>query len=313
MPGTVLDPFPADALEANRRGELSESQRRGFGALSGSNRRSALSSAAFLVAGSLLVLFFASHNASPVARVLIPLAGLAIAAFLVVRSVTGSDPLTRDVQEGRVESVEGAIGKRRFGHSGGGRNVTTYFIDVGDQQFKVMTRTYEAAPEAGIVRLYFLPESRKVVNLERLANPAAPTDLSPRGIAEALGTGLHAHSRREANEAHARIASLGEAVQAAFTPTPASASAPRDARPLAEAILGTWGNALVTVTFSPGGAVTTRMLHGEMHGRWSVDASGRLQADVAGRQQTADARIVGDQLTLEADGSAMTFTRKAGA
>ena len=314
MPATVLQPFPADALDANRRGELSDSQRRGFGSFSGQNRRSALSSAAFLVAGSLLVLFFASATASPLLRFLVPVVGLVLAAFLVLRSVTGTDALTRDVARGRVESVEGAIGKRRLGMVGGARDMTTYFLDVGDRAFKVHAATYEAAPDAGMVRLYFLPGSRKVVNLERLPDMPAPTDLSPKGLIDQLGPALGSHSRREVNESHARIASLGHAVEAAFVHG-ADAQPPRgrETRPLAQSIVGTWSNRLITVTFSSDGTVTTRMLRGEMRGRWSVDDAGRLNADIAGQRQAAEAWVEGDQLTIAAEGEGLTFTRQAGA
>ncbi len=311
MPATVLQPFPADALDANRRGELSESQRRGFGALSGHNRRSALSGAAFLVAGAVLIVFFASPTSSATLRTVLPLVALAIAAFLVVRSVTGSDALTRDVRQGRVESVEGAIGRRRLGNGG---NVTTYLLDVGERSFRVRRATYQAAPEAGMVRLYFLPASRKVVNLERLGNPPAPADLTPQGVVGLLGATVGSQTGSEANEARARIAGLRDAFDAAFAP--ASAGPPagaRDSRRLAEAIVGTWTNGFLTVTFSSDGAITTHMLHGEMRGRWSVDDRGHLHADIAGREQAAEAWIAGNQLTIAIEGSGLTFTRRNGA
>ncbi len=311
MPSSTFSSFPAEALEANRRGELSESQRRGFGALSGSNRRGALGSAGLLIAGALVVLFFASPTASPMLRMLVPLAALAIAAFLVVRSLTGADALTRDVAAGRVESIEGAIGKRRF--NTGANIYETRLLDVAGRTFKVSPRTYAAAPDAGMVRLYFLPRSRKVVNLERLANAPMPSDLSPKGLGDVLGTALGAPTRREQNEARARIASLEDAVKTAFAPSPAAHTTARDPRPLAEAILGTWSNGFITATFTADGAVTTRMFQGEMRGRWSVDAGGRLHADLAGREQTAEAWVAGDQLTISADGEELSFTREGGA
>jgi hypothetical protein len=73
------------ALEANRRGELSEAHRRVFGALSRDRRRSGLSSAAFFAAGALLIAFFASPSSSMALRMLLTASGLAIAAVLVVR------------------------------------------------------------------------------------------------------------------------------------------------------------------------------------------------------------------------------------
>ena len=56
----VLSPvncFPPDVLEANRRGELTDQQRKGFTAMAHSAQRNALSSAAFLVASALRMRF----------------------------------------------------------------------------------------------------------------------------------------------------------------------------------------------------------------------------------------------------------------
>jgi len=49
--------FPPDVLEANRRGELTDQQRKGFTAMAHSAQRNALSSAAFFVASAVLVVF----------------------------------------------------------------------------------------------------------------------------------------------------------------------------------------------------------------------------------------------------------------
>jgi hypothetical protein len=313
MLNSPSNPFPPDALEANRRGELSDAQRRGFGALSGYQRRNDFSIAGFLVAGAVLVGFFASPTASPLLRGLIPILCLALAAFLVVRSITGGGALTRDLRQGRVESAEGAIGKRRPS-GGGGRSVSTYFLDVGDRHFKVTPAPYEAAPDAGFVRLYYLPHSRKVVNLERLPNAPLPDELTPQGILGALKTAVLSSGLRQRNEARAGIASVGEAMEAAFThsaaPPPPDA---RDPRPLREAIVGTWTSPLMKVTFSARGGVTMHMLGGERAGHWSVDAGGRLRSDITGREETADAWIAGNQLTIAAEGDGLTFTRESGA
>src|SRR5262245_18666624 len=122
MASSTSRAFPVEGLETNRSGALTDQQRKGFRAWSRSNHRSALSSAAFLVAGSALILFFASPTAPPVARVLFPAIALAIAGFLIVRAVLGGvDALSRDLSESRVESAEGAIGKR-FRASRGAQN-----------------------------------------------------------------------------------------------------------------------------------------------------------------------------------------------
>jgi hypothetical protein len=106
-------PYPADALEANRRGELSSTQIKNLRNFAGSRRKGGLQFAAVLVAIGVLVGFFASPTASHTARVLIPLICFAIAGFLIVRYLGGADPIVRDLRAGKVESVQGAIGKRR--------------------------------------------------------------------------------------------------------------------------------------------------------------------------------------------------------
>lgn len=303
---TVIGPFPADALDMNRAGELTDGQRHSLGGMSSYRRRNELTIAAFLMAGAAIVWFLASPSAPLLKRELIAGAAAVLAAFFLVRSITGGDALTRDLRESRVQSVEGALGKRRISN---GRARSTHFLDVGDRRFKVGMGTYQAAPEAGWVRLYYLPLSKAVVNLELLPNISPAPELTPKGIMDALRTSLGG-DRREANEARAGIAKAGESLKAAFEGS-AQPPAPdaRDPRPLAEAILGTWKNPLVTVTFSEGGTATLRMFTGDKTGRWSVDASGRLRADLMGQERTADAWIAGDTLTVVAEGRALTFTR----
>ena len=305
-----------DALEANRHGELTDAQRRGLGNLARSNRKSQLQFAGIALVIAVLVGGFASSTAPIMTRAHITIIALAVAAVLVVRSVTGADALTRDLRNVQVQSVEGAIGKRRIGN---GRARSTYFLDVGDQHFSVARDTHDFAPDAGYVRLYYLPLSRKLVNLERLADPryqnASPQDLardikSP-DMLHTLGAAVHSHTLREQNEARATVAAMGEAMQAAFGPHPPPPPSARDPRPLGQAIIGTWTNGLMTIRFSPDGRVTADVMGRAQEGHWSVDASGRLLADVMGRQQAGEAWVSGNQLTISADGQGFTLTRQA--
>ena len=308
MPITPSNPFVPDALEANRRGELTEKQRHGFGALSGYQRRNDLSIAAFLVAGAVLVSFANSPTFSPVARTLVQLACLAIAAYLVVRSITGGSALARDLRESRVESVEGAIGKRQFS---GGRSPGNYFLDVGNRRFQVARNTYAEAPDAGHVRLYFLPRSRKIVNLEQLANPAV--EVTPQGIMASLGAAFLAGGTQDRNEGRAELASIGQALMAGMSRSPLPPPPPeaRDPRPLRQAILGAWSRQMMKVTFTSDGRVTSSTFGAERSGLWSVDATGRLQSDLMGESQTVDAWVAGDQLTISTGDGAMTFERES--
>jgi hypothetical protein len=294
-------------LEANKLGDLSDEQRRNFGALSRYRRRNAATFALLLLAVAAILMFAPNPRAPLIKRELVAAGASLIAAFLVVRAVTGNDRLTRDLRESRVESVEGAIGKRRLS---GGRRQSNYYLDVGDRSFKVGGSRFHDAPDAGWVRLYYLPLSKQVVNIEHIANASPAPEMTRDGIVRAIGATLSG-SRREANEARAGIAVVGDALKAAFEgssePPPASA---RDPRPLDQAILGTWTSSFIRVTFSDNGLATVRMFGGDKNGRWSIDADGKLRAGFMEHEQSVEAWIAGDKLTIVAEGRTITLTRE---
>jgi len=294
-------------LEANQAGELSDQQRHNLGALSRYRRRNAVTIALFCLAVSAILLFAPNPRAPLVERELVAAGAGLLAAFLIVRAVTGNDALTRDLHESRVESVEGAIGKRR--RSAGHKSL--YYLDVGDRSFTVGPSTYHGAPDAGWVRVYYLPLSKMIVNIEQRPNASPPPQMTRDGIVHALGVTLSGN-RREANEARAGIASVTDALKSAFEGSAQAPSADaRDPRPLGQAILGTWTNPLIRLTFSEGGVATVHMFGGDKNGRWSVDADGKLRAGIMGHEQSVDAWIVGNTLTVVADGRTVTFSRAA--
>lgn len=295
-----------DALEANRVGALSEQQRQNLGALSRYRRRNAATIALFLLAVGAILMFAPNPRAPLVQRELIAAGAALLAAFLIVRAVTGNDALTRDLRESRVESVEGAIGKRRVG---GGRARDTYFIEIADRRFRIGQATYHDLPDAGWARVYFLPLTRHVVNVEPLPNASPRPEMTKDGILQALRATLSGN-RQEANEARAGIASVGDALKAAFDgSSEPPAAAARDPRPLDQAILGTWTSPVLRVTFSEDGTATVRMFGGDKNGRWSVDPDGKLHAGIMGHEQSVDAWVAGDRLTVVADGRTITLTR----
>jgi hypothetical protein len=63
-------------------------------------------------------------------------------------------------------------------------STSVYILRVGDQRFTVAAMTFEAAPGSGQVRLYYLPASRKVVNLEAFTDGTQTG--APRPLAEAI-------------------------------------------------------------------------------------------------------------------------------
>ena len=213
MPIHSADPFPTDALEANRSGQLTKQQRDRLRPLARYARQSALIGAGVLVVASLMVLTDRQLSLPGVLRV--PLAGICVvfAAVFLLRAIIGGDALSRDLRHMTVQSAEGPIGKHRGGSTGrSGRRA--YLFDVGDGTFRAASRaSYDTAPDAGMVRVFFLPRSRRVVNLERLPDVAFAPGTTAQDVVASLGAAVRSHSRRDVNELRAKMAPVMDAVK----------------------------------------------------------------------------------------------------
>jgi hypothetical protein len=123
---------------------------------------------------------------------------------------------------------------------------------------------------------------------------------------------LRSRTRSERNEVRAQFAGISDAFEASVAPA-AGPPQNQDPRPLEDAIVGTWKNILMSVTFSSGGRLTIRLPGETRDARWSVDRDGRLSADISGTggRETADAWVAGSQLTINLDGQSVTFTRQS--
>lgn len=312
-----MTPLVPDAIDANRTGKLTDAQRRSWRAMSGGVRKGELQFAALLTVAGLVVWFAPGPPQYAVTKPLIGVACLIIAGFLLVRSFLGADSLTVDVRTGRVESVEGAVSKWTNTVHGRNHSTTTHYIQVEKVRVETNAGAYQAVPEAGIVRMYYLPRSLNLVNLEQLADLPLPAGAltDPKVVmneAKQAFAGSLFGDQAKAAEARAEIAAIGHAMQAqmagAATPPPA---ADRDPRPLAEAIVGTWKNLMMSVTFAPDGTVSTQMPGGmSRSGTWSVDSSGRLVSDITGTPGAIDAWVAGDHLTVTLEGRGLQFQKQ---
>ncbi len=301
MTDPAADPFPADALELNRAGKLTDQQRARFTRLARSWRRNELVGALVMAVAGLVLLTGTGPASSALVRFGGGAGALVIAGFFLVRSFPGADPIGADLRSGRVESIEGAFRKTSWS-SGGGNTVTHYSFEVAGTRFdEPSTAGYEAAPDAGIVRLFYLPRSKQVVNLERLPDrPVDPAVLaSPMAAVQALAGTFRSHDRGRLAEAAATAVGIEDAMKAEnarrMSPPPPEQ---RDPRPLAEAILGTWSMGPMMITFSADGTAEATVMGRTQRGHWSVDAAGRLHHDAQGTDEAGDAWIVGDTLTI---------------
>jgi hypothetical protein len=105
-----MSPFPVEALEANRAGRLTETQRKKWTGADRDWRGNVRLMA--LVLGFAGVLLAAGIGQTPFptfARLPLGAVCLLVAAYLVYVSTLGGGALTRDLCEGRVETVEPII------------------------------------------------------------------------------------------------------------------------------------------------------------------------------------------------------------
>ena len=309
-------PFLPEALEANRGGTLTEAQRRSCQAQS---RRVRWFGAGIgglvIVLGLLFAVTRHSSSVMPL-RPVVLIGCLLIGAIVLWRALTGGDRFTADIRRGEVGSVDGALHKRavRPTASQGASPKPRYYFDVAGQTLEVMWESaYESAPQARYVRVFYLPRSRKAVNLERLPDPPAGEAAIATMLESAKGTVSALTSRDAVRAAETMAAQL--AMQERYQEQldkgpPAPPPGQLDPRPLAGAIVGSWASALLTVTFRADGTVTASGSKGRSRdGRWSVGEDGRLQTDVLGQPAPASAWVAGDQLTITLKGLPVTLHR----
>jgi hypothetical protein len=312
---TTPDAYSAADIEANRAGRLTDNQRRNLKAAARSFNRSMLTGAvlAAVIGGLLATSNGPAPNAwaRPAATAAFFLGAL-VFLFFALRP----NPEAADASGGRVEAVEGAIGKRRI--SGSGANSSSYFLEIGEKRYAVGSAEYAAAPETGWVRLYMTPRTHQVVNFERLPDRVVPdtATFTPAALLGQLGSAFLSHDQQTRNETRAEMGAMANAMRAQMgvTDTPATppAAGERDPRPLAQAILGTWQMGPMSVTFMPDGTMVATFLGGrQRQGHWSIGADGKLHADATGSPGAADAWIAGDTLTVSQDGGSMAFHRAA--
>ena len=311
MPDRV-ELFPAEALPENRSGHLTSDQARRFERMVIGRRQSTRGLAVPFGAIGALLLIMSGPAATVVKR---HLAGWGfVAAAAVILAAPAFDPLAADVRERRVETVQGAVGKRRV-QSGVRTGRTRYYLNIEGRRLLTYLSAYEAAPDAGYVRAYYLPRTRRLVNLERLPNPPLPA--GPDEARAMFGRMARAFATRDPAafaEASAKAAGLIDAGQELIA-EPRQRPSERVAGGLVrEALVGRWTHPLVTVTLAEDGRATVTTIAGAAKaGHWSVDEHGRLLTDATGTMEPTDAALDGGRLTIQLEGRRLTFTRAADA
>jgi hypothetical protein len=309
------DPFPRSALDANRSGRLTPEQATLFRAEAATDRKNLLFGGIAVMALGAVVVFGAITGRIPGGRLEPLLVGAAILAFGVALTyfggIRGSAAKAAAAAEGRVTTLEGPFRRERRDRREDSdhvspRNEYAYYLLVGDRSFSVSRDQWEAAPEDGVVRVYLLGDSDRIVNLERIAD--APPPQVPGIVRSALERAGSSGDPARAAQAQAvlrQMDAMTGAADGAQQPAPAAPTGPLD-----KAILGSWRNDLLGITYefrADGSAVATSAMAGTHEQRWSVAGADSLRLDDA----TLYAAVAGDTLSLGEPGQLLTFMRLA--
>ena len=196
MTAAASSPVPApnvlssDDLAANRAGRLGDGQRNAWvGLQRASTSGLRLGALAFGGIGVATLLGLGGGIGS-LTNLVGTVGCFAIAAVLGWVSIVPGRRLARDLAEGRVETVEGPIERRRADRSYGGSG-RRYYLYVGGRGYEVTRTQFEDAPMMGPVRLYALPRTHKVISLEP---GASPIEASAPGFVGGQGDGPAATS-----------------------------------------------------------------------------------------------------------------------
>jgi hypothetical protein len=308
MSGAPNSSYSVESLAANQGGQLTDAQRSFYRSDDRSNRKTEL----YLAVGAIVVavLLITSTGPGPNAALRPLFAGICVVAAVILgfRAILAPDSLGRDLAAGSVVTIEGAV----LRSTRQGQRDEWFYLEVAGKRFEVARSEYNAAPEAGYVRLYYLPRSKKVVNLEVLPNKAVSPDLAadPAALARAAFAGLGTRDSTQRAEALAEMAALKTSLEAGTTTAAAPPVAAAGQPPLALAIVGSWRSGPIGVSFAADGSMTTNLPGGHAQaGRWSVDANGQLHAQFMGRDLAGEAWVTGDTLTIQEDGQGRQFQR----
>lgn len=193
------DPYPASALAENRQLRLTADQVTSLHADARESKRSLSLAGFWLLALGLFILWGTFTGRVPGSKLQSFAVGTVFAAvgglLLSPRGVTRGPSAAQAASSSTVlEVVEGTFRREQYDRQpaadllGSSTNIRgdaryNFYLHVGERRFDVGRPAYEAAPEDGIVRVYVLPSSDRIVNLERIAD-APPTPLEVRAAAE---------------------------------------------------------------------------------------------------------------------------------
>ena len=293
-----LNPFPPEALAANRAGQLTEAQRQELGADHVASRRSGWQAGLGLCAFGGLLLFGAVSGRIDSGRVGAGLMGAVVLAgglaLMLARGRTRSTKASGEAAAGQlgVEAVAGDIRKvehnRDLGNelvgapSSRAENRYYWTIEVAGRRFDVNKAMFDAAPREGSVVAYALAGTDRLINLELVGPSQRMAGFVDRAAERGVHTGYDPAS------VGGTLAGPGPA------PAPAADAPVLDGAALAAAVAGRWANPSLHLWFEfhPDGTLGGP----EGTSRWWVAGPGRIGMQEGGEMPVS---VTGDRLFLQ--------------
>lgn len=191
----ATEPFPASALAENRQLRLTSGQIAALHADAKVSKRSGSLAGLWLLALGLLILGGTIAGRVPGSRLqsigvgaaLAVLGGFMLSSKGASRGVVASQMVSSSTVLGMVEGpIRREMADRQLAADLVGATRTIrgdarydFLLHVGGRRFNVGRPMYEAAPDAGLVRVYVLPGSDRIVNLERVGEVPGSTSVGP--------------------------------------------------------------------------------------------------------------------------------------
>jgi hypothetical protein len=176
-----------DDIAANRAGRLADNQRSAWVAYQRASTDGFLIGAVAFAGIGVATLLGLGGGIGSLTNVVATAGCFVLAVFLAWNSIMPRRRLAQDLAEGRLETVEGPIERRRVTRSYGS-GPSRHYVWVRGRAYQVTRSDYDGAPLMGPVRLYVLPRSHKVVSLEPGASPVTDAaSATPRFVGQGDG------------------------------------------------------------------------------------------------------------------------------
>ena len=153
-----------DAMDANRNGRLALSQATSLMPLIVLGGVFFLTGA--LILGGLIYAVISGRIEGSVVPGVI-FGGVFSLLFFLFAYLVGGAPLI-ELMMGKVSHIEGKAFKGETQRRTEASSGTLHTFMVGKEQFQVSKKNYEALPESGMVRAYYTPLKKKLVNVEKI-------------------------------------------------------------------------------------------------------------------------------------------------